>query len=224
MKNIANIILQKKIVLWDFDGCFCDSEPIHYQAYAKAFATYGHTINKEEYFNTFTHTGGGIAKEIENYNLNCNPEKIRIAKAKYYWELIEQGQAKLFQEIPKIISKLEKHNIKSVIASNSSKEEIKLILSQLEEEIPIEIFGLIPGLRKKPSPDIFNHALSLLNIKPHEALVIEDSERGLIAAQNAHCDAIWVKTYLTEKFTTNAPYLAKITHAELFELLNRVGI
>ncbi|MES2614612.1 MAG: HAD family phosphatase [Bdellovibrionota bacterium] len=223
MKSIAEVIATKKLILWDFDGCFCDSEPIHCQAYTRAFAEYGHTINKAEYFETFTHTGGGIAKEIENYNLTCNSEEIRIAKAKYYWELISNGQAKLFPEISEILLKLQQLNIKSVIASNSSKKEIELILSHLTEKVSIEkIFGLQPGLRKKPFPDIFNHALSTLEISPKDALVIEDSERGLLAARDAQCDAIWVKTYLTEDFNSNAPHLGKITHGELLAVLNNI--
>ena len=224
MKHIAHILSKKKVVLWDFDGCFCDSEPIHYQAYAQAFAKYGHTINKTEYFETFTHTGGGIPKEIENYKLTCDPEEIRNAKAKYYWEFISQGQAKLFPEMPEILSKLQQLNIRSVIASNSSKEEIELILSQLKEKVSIEmIFGLIPGLRKKPFPDIFNHALSSLKMNSSDAVIIEDSERGLLAAQSANCDALWVKTYLTENFNSTAPYLGKITHGELLGILNSIA-
>lgn len=223
MKQITEIISQKKVFLWDFDGCFCDSEPIHYQAYAKAFSKYGHNIDKVEYFNTFTHTGGGIAKEVENYKLTCDPEDIRLLKGKYYWELISQGKAKLFPEMPQILSQLEKLNIKSVIASNSSKEEIELVLSLLEEKVHVQtIFGLVPGLRKKPFPDIFNHAISSLNIKPNEALVIEDSERGLLAAQSAQCDAVWVDTYLTNSFNSSAPYLGKVTHAQLLSILKSI--
>jgi HAD superfamily hydrolase (TIGR01509 family) len=222
MSDIATILSQKKVVLWDFDGCFCDSELVHYQAYAKAFAEQGHTVDKTEYIETFTHTGGGIAKEVENYKLTCDQEKVRVAKAKYYWDLISSGTAKLFPEMPQIISGMHKLNIKSVIASNSSREEISLILSQ-NKNVSIEnIFGLLPGLRKKPFPDIFNHALSSLNMNPKDALVIEDSERGLIAAQAAGCDAIWVKTYLTEKFSSNVPYVGKITHAELLAILNKI--
>lgn len=213
-------IFSKKIVMWDFDGCFCDSEPIHYEAYAKAFAAQGHLLNKEEYFATFTHTGGGVDKEIENHKLNCDGEKVKKDKAAYYWELISKGKALLFPEIPQIINLLNKLNIRSVIASNSPKKEIEIILSFSKETVAIdEIFGIEPGLRKKPFPDIFINALNKLNIEPKNALVIEDSERGLSAAQSANCEALWIKTYLTEKFSSQAPYLAKLTHAELLQAL-----
>ena len=60
----------------NFDGCFCDSEEVHLEAYSKAFSHCGHRINREEYFHTFTHLGGGIALEIKNHQLkNCSEEK-----------------------------------------------------------------------------------------------------------------------------------------------------
>ena len=220
MTNIVDIIRTKKVILWDFDGCFCDSEPIHFEAYKKAFAQFKHTINEKEYYNTFTHTGGGIAKEIENYKLSCPPAEIRKLKNQFYHELIRSGKAQLFSQIPKIIQTLTKMGIKSVIASNSPKEEISEILSHIKDDLPIsEIFGLLPDLRKKPHPDIFNYALDKLGIAPQDALVVEDSERGLTAAKSAHCQALWVKTYITERFETNEPHLAKLTHQEILDLL-----
>ena len=60
--------------------------------------------------------------------------------------------------------------------------------------------------------------MQTFNLKPEECLVIEDSERGLIAAQAAGCQSIWIKTEINEAFTTQTPYLEKLTHAELFAL------
>jgi beta-phosphoglucomutase len=221
MAELSKILLEKKIILWDFDGCFCDSENVHFNAYNKAFKKFGHTINKDEYFNTFTHTGGGIAQEIKNHNVECDPEQIRKDKLKYYKEFIQAGEAKIFQEIPEILRRLYSLGIKNVIASNSSKEEIEIILSHSNEKILIDnIYGLSAGLRKKPHPDIFNHALEKSGFSPSDALIVEDSERGLIAARDANCDAIWVKTYLTEKFSTTIPHLAKISHKDILSLIS----
>jgi HAD superfamily hydrolase (TIGR01509 family) len=220
MTTLFSKIQSKKAFLWDFDGCFCDSEHVHLQAYSKAFAHFGHTVNSEEYFHTFTHTGAGAAKEIEKYSLSCTKEEIRKLKDEYYWELIQQGQALIFPEIPKILHELQKLGIKSVIASNSRAEEINLILSQMPEKVELDfVVGIEPGMHKKPSPDIYNKALAMLNIKPHEAMVLEDSERGLQAGYSAGCNAIWINTPVSEKFESRAPYLAKITHAELLKLL-----
>lgn len=77
------------------------------------------------------------------------------------------------------------------------------------------IVGLEKNLKKKPAPDIFLAALSLLNTDAKDALIVEDSERGLLAAQAACCDAIWIKTPINQKFYTPVPHLAELTHREL---------
>ena len=69
MINLKQTILNKKAILWDFDGCLCDSERIHFLAYEKAFLQYDHILNEYEYYETFTNTGGGVVKEIETYNI-----------------------------------------------------------------------------------------------------------------------------------------------------------
>ena len=221
MKNLKQKILNKKAILWDFDGCLCDSERIHFLAYEKAFLQYNHTLNEYEYFETFTHTGGGVAREVEKYNLNCDHDAIRKDKAKHYWELISNKEAVIYPEIPEILEIMRKHKIINAIASNSPATEINLILSQYQEkELPIDmVVGLEPGMRKKPFPDLYNKALSQLKLQPSDVLVIEDSERGLIAAHEAGCESIWVKTPLNERFQTSSPHIARLTHTQILDIL-----
>ncbi len=220
MLNLKHKILSKKAILWDFDGCLCDSERIHFLAYAKAFAHIGHTLNEYEYYETFTHTGAGVAKEIETYNISCNLEEIRMDKAKHYWELISKGAAQIYTEIPEILSILKRNGHVNAIASNSPASEINLILSQQKEKLCIDhVIGIEPGMRKKPYPDLYLKALEVLKISPSEALVIEDSERGLLAAQAAGCDALWIKTNLNERFETKADHLSRLTHEQLLQII-----
>lgn len=223
MNFLKNTILNKKAILWDFDGCLCDSEQVHYLAYAQAFLQCQHNLNEYEYYDTFTHTGGGVVKEIENYNLTCDPDAIRKEKAKFYWELILNEKAQFYPEIPKILNIVKKNNIINAIASNSRAKEIDLIISQYTaEKLPIDmVIGLEPGMRKKPSPDLYLKALKDLKISPTEALVVEDSERGLLAAMEAGCEAIWIRTPLNERFSTKAPYISSLTHTELLNILSQ---
>lgn len=217
MKNeLSKIFFSKKAFLWDFDGCLCDSEEIHYEAYAKAFRHFGHEVNKNEYFTTFTHTGGGIMAEIAHYNLTCSPDEIKKLKSKYYLDFIVNSPVHLFPEITTIVKKLNALGIKNAIASNSPRMEIETILSKNNaNQLFVDIIGLEKNLKKKPAPDIFLAALGKLKITSQDAMIIEDSERGLLAAQAACCDAIWIKTPINQKFSTHAPYLAELTHKEL---------
>jgi beta-phosphoglucomutase len=221
MKDLKQKILNKKAILWDFDGCLCDSERIHFLAYEKAFLQYNHILNEYEYYETFTHTGGGVAKEVEKYNIKCDPDTIRKEKAKYYWNFISNKQAVFFKEIPSILEIMKNNKIINAIASNSPATEINLILSQYKQgNLPIDmIVGLEQGMRKKPFPDLYLKALKQLNLNSNDVLVVEDSDRGLLAAKEAGCEAIWVKTTLNDRFETDTPYITKLTHSQLLETL-----
>jgi beta-phosphoglucomutase len=221
-RPLKEIILKKKAILWDFDGSFCDSERVHFLAYKKAFQKFNHAISEEEYYNTFTHTGGGIVQEVKNHGVDCDIETIKKDKAQFYWELISKGEAKIFKEMPQIIQVTKNMGIQNVIASNSLKEEICLILEKNLVSLEIsKIFGWSADMRKKPFPDLFIKAMADLSLKPEECLVIEDSERGLVAAERAGCDAIWIQTPFNENFTSHAPYLFKMTHEEFLKEIER---
>ena len=208
---------------WDFDGCFCDSESVHKTAYTLAFREYGHSLNGESYFEIFTHTGAGPKYIIDKFKLNVEEQTIRTAKNKFYMDLILKHKARIYKEIPLILKELERLKIKSYIVTNSPEHEIQTILNQQPEKITIEkIVTPKNGIRKKPYPDIYLKTLELANIEPKNALVIEDSERGLLAAQSAHISALWISTENSELFESHAAYLKKMTHAELLRELKNV--
>jgi beta-phosphoglucomutase-like phosphatase (HAD superfamily) len=52
--------------------------------------------------------------------------------------------------------------------------------------------------RKKPDPEIYNLALNLTGLKPEEAVVIEDSRNGVLAAKSAGIHVVVTTNYYTE--------------------------
>ena len=110
---------------------------------------------------------------------------------------------------------------KVAIASNSSESEIRTVLSTSgfpSDELDL-IVGKREGLRKKPEPDIFLHALEMLSCKPKDAVVLEDSNRGLMAATAAGVPAIWIRTRFNKGLESRERYIASVTHAELLRLM-----
>jgi beta-phosphoglucomutase-like phosphatase (HAD superfamily) len=53
--------------------------------------------------------------------------------------------------------------------------------------------------RKKPAPDVYLKALENLGIAPEEALAIEDSQNGLIAAQRAGIPTLITYSHYTRE-------------------------
>lgn len=220
MADVRARLMNKKAFLWDFDGCFADTERVHLAAYAKAFEKYGHRVDEVEYFERFTHLGLGAQGEIDAYKLSCRADDIARAKKLAYDHLITSTKVCVFQEVPLVIKKMKSLGAKVAIASNSSREEILTILRQngnVLDDVD-EVIGKLPHLQKKPAPDIFLHALEVLGVKAADAMVFEDSDRGLQAAERAGIEAIWIRTALNERFTSERRALASLSHAELLKL------
>lgn len=220
------LILSAECYLWDFDGCFADTETLHFLAYREAFARVGHTLSESEYYPSFTHLGDGTGREIALHRLNVSEEEIVRSKAEVYARLIRQNSVVCFAETLPIIRYMRSRGAKVAIASNSSQEEIQVVLASAN--FPIAELDLIVGkqtnLRKKPAPDIFLYALTQLGCAPERALVLEDSNRGLQAAAAAGCAAVWIRTRYNEGLKTSQPHVRSLTHTQLlkaFESLNR---
>lgn len=212
-------IASKKAFIWDFDGCFADTERLHFLAYRKAFQEFGHTVDESLYYESFSHLGLGAKKEIERFQLTCTVEQILERKHRYYWDEISGGRAKVFFEMGDVVTLLKQRGLVG-IASNSPKHELIEILNHSSQIAPLDlVLGWTEGLRKKPAPDLFLKALELLKIDASDAVVFEDSDRGLAAAHAAGCEAIWIKTSYNEHFSTSWPMIARIPHDELLRAL-----
>lgn len=208
--------------LWDFDGCFADTEKIHFLAYREAFAQFGHTLSESEYYPSFTHLGDGTRREISAHHLKISEEEVLRLKAEAYGRLIRQGPVSCFPETLNLVRKMKRRGAKVAIASNSSEEEIRTVLETAKfpiQEVDL-IVGKSPQLRKKPAPDIFLHALKRLNCSAQSAIVLEDSNRGLQAAAAAHCHAVWMRTRYNHGLESNEPHIVACSHAQLLDVFD----
>ncbi|MEY2986982.1 MAG: hypothetical protein RJB13_503 [Pseudomonadota bacterium] len=224
MQEFIQSVKSAKCFLWDFDGCFADTEKLHFIAYSEAFVQFGHELNEAEYYPSFTHLGDGTKREIALRCPSVPEQEVLQIKAEAYRKLINEARVTCFPETRLLVQKMKQLGAKVAIASNSSEEEIRTVLKR--SDFPVEMLDVIvgksPNLRKKPAPDIFFHALSLLGLQSHDAIVLEDSNRGLQAAAAAGCLSVWVKTKYNTGLETKEPHLAALTHGQLLELLNSV--
>ncbi|KAJ6789114.1 hypothetical protein PWT90_08948 [Aphanocladium album] len=105
----------------------------------------------------------------------------------------------------------QKGSVELAIASTSSVESFELKITQPETRRLLEMFAKnrrilgndpkLPNHRKKPAPDVYSIALSVINmtrpegvalIQPNECLAFEDSAAGVEAARRAGMRVVWV--------------------------------
>ena len=95
--------------------------------------------------------------------------------------------------------------LKIAVCTTSNEQAAKTITEKILSDIKFEI--VLAGdvvKNKKPDPEIYNLALSKLDLKPDEVFVVEDSKNGVKAAKAAGMKVIVTTNHYTEKEDVNA--------------------
>jgi HAD superfamily hydrolase (TIGR01509 family) len=171
-------------VIFDLDGLIADTEPLHCRAYQMAFAERGVGLNADEYAEHWVRNGKGIVDWVESRGLALDPHGLRVRKSAYYLTLLEsslrpmEGAMELLEALQGIR--------RMALASSSYRDAIDGVLAGLQIAPYFE--AIVSGLdvaKVKPSPDIFLKAARDLAVDPSQCLVLEDAEKGVIAAHRA---------------------------------------
>jgi HAD superfamily hydrolase (TIGR01509 family) len=169
------------------DGVLTDSEPLINAAAVAMFAEMGLKVIPED-FHPFVGTGenryiGGVA---EKYGF---PLDITLAKRRTYEIYLEMVPTRLvaFPGATELVANCRKRGLRTAVASSADRIKIQANLAKIE--LPIEDWdAVVTGEdieARKPAPDIFLRAASLLGLSPAGCVVIEDAVNGVAAAKAA---------------------------------------
>jgi HAD superfamily hydrolase (TIGR01509 family) len=184
-------------VIFDLDGLLADTEPLHCRAYQMAFAERGVGLNANEYAEHWVRSGKGIVDWVESRGLAVDPHGLRARKSEHYLTLLEsslrpmEGALELLDALQGIR--------RMALASSSYRDAIDGVLAGLRIAPYFE--AIVSGLdvaNVKPSPDIFLKAARDLAVDPSECLVLEDAEKGVIAAHRAGMRCVAVPNDFTK--------------------------
>jgi HAD superfamily hydrolase (TIGR01509 family) len=184
-------------VIFDLDGLIADTEPLHCRAYQMAFAERGVGLNANEYAEHWVRNGKGIVDWVEGRGLAVDPHGLRVRKSEHYLALLEsslrpmEGALELLDALQGIR--------RMALASSSYRDAIDGVLAGLRIAPYFE--AIVSGLdvvNVKPSPDIFLKAARDLAVDPSECLVLEDAEKGVIAAHRAGMRCVAVPNDFTK--------------------------
>lgn len=198
------IPIDLKAIIFDMDGVIVDSEPIHVESF-RIFLDRLNVSYKDEFIDNLV--GYSIDHNIQTINdhfLSDNPLPISEGvkgRDEIYLELINQRELQPLEGLPELIKLCQKKGIRIALASSSTREQVDILLANLSRNKKIginftDVFRLsVSGdevQAKKPAPDLYRAALSLLGEKAENCLAIEDSEVGILSAKsnNLFCIAL----------------------------------
>jgi beta-phosphoglucomutase len=177
-----------KGILFDMDGVLIDAMPYHAEAFRIAFEEeVNHEIDKKNIFLLEGMPGPELVKEIfKREKISDIDDKIvkKISKRKEE-KFKEIHKAKAIEGVKDLINSLNCDNCLKAVVSGASKHEVESLLNANG----LDNFDLIitgEDLKDgKPDPEPFKSALKKLNLKPSEALIVENSPLGVESAKRA---------------------------------------
>lgn len=201
-------------LIFDVDGTLADTEEAHRMAFNNAFERFklGWTWSQDAYRELLKTTGGKerIAAYLATKTLSSSDRKrlaelipaIHAEKTKFYSSFVADGAVPLREGVARLIEEALSAGCRLAIASTTTAANIDALLSSTLGPRGIERFSVIacgdqvPA--KKPAPDIYQLAIRHLGVDPEQAVALEDSHNGLLAATGAGLWTVITPTYWTQ--------------------------
>ena len=206
-------------VIFDLDGLLADTEKLHCQAYRDALAAHGAGLSVAEYAEHWVRFGRGITEWIHDHQLGLDPLEVRAEKTRRYHDLLKSSLRPMAGALELVTAMQGKKRL--ALASSSYRDAVDGVLRGLAiaDRFEVIVSGLdVPHV--KPAPDLFLRAASLLGVNANECVVLEDAEKGIIAAHAAGMRSIAVPNDYTRhhdfsKATQVCASLTEISPASL---------
>ena len=213
-----------KAVIFDMDGVIVDSEPRHERAFLEVLSEIGyadcHGLRFADYI-------GRADREIwVDFLARHNPvqtmEQLLEMKRERVVEIIRREQP-VFDGLPGLIKKLATQ-YQLAVASGSERQVVQEVLSLegLRGFFPVVVTSA-DVTRGKPAPDIFLRAAELLDVRPKDCWVIEDSKPGVAAGLAAGMQVIAITNTHPAAELGQADYVVS-TYDEVERLLLRSAV
>jgi beta-phosphoglucomutase-like phosphatase (HAD superfamily) len=183
-------------LLWDHDGILVETEGLYFQATREILARVGVELSEALYRQLFLVEARGAWHLAEQRGVDAvTLEGLKQARNERYTELLV-SQDVLVPGVLDLLDRL-KGRFRMAIVTSSRRAHFDAIHGARAR--PGERFGRTSGIperfelilaredyeNSKPDPEPYLTAMARLGVQPRECLVIEDSERGVIAGHAA---------------------------------------
>ncbi|MBU0460885.1 MAG: HAD family phosphatase [Nanoarchaeota archaeon] len=183
--------------IFDLDGVIVDSEPLYHRACKEFFRRFGIDITKEEFIRQWMVESTASEGVINSFRIDYDPNKAKREIKELYQHyfstelILVSGAEKLIKELHS--------NMKLGVVSSSLKNDINFILTTFGLT---DLFDCVVSREDikypKPNPQPYTFASNQLGCNQGGIVVIEDAERGVIAAKDAGMKCIAVPNEYTK--------------------------
>lgn len=213
-------------LIFDFDGLVLDTEQVEFQAWQEVYAEHNTYLPLEQWALCI----GGAAELFDVYgyleSLIGRPvqrEEIAVKRRRRHLELL--AQQSVLPGVEDYLHDAKRLGLKLGMASSSSRNWVVGHLSRLGL---LSYFDYIrcgdEVANKKPDPELYLAVLSALDVQTDQAIVLEDSPNGVLAARRAGIFCVAVPNPLTSQLPLDHAdlQLASLADMPLEQLLAKL--
>jgi HAD superfamily hydrolase (TIGR01509 family) len=210
----------KRYILFDHDGVLVDTEFWYYQAGERALADIGLTLDQDQYLRDMSQGLGtwdqARAAGIDEQTIS----RQRAVRDDYYQEYL-RTEAIEIEGVVETLAELSKY-VRMAIVTSAKRADFEII----HEKRRIRQFMDFVLVREdyelaKPHPEPYLTGLKRFGATKEEALVVEDSSRGLNSAVAASLDCAVVYNDFTKAHDFSQATYRITTLSELKDLILR---
>jgi len=187
-------------LIFDFDGLILDTEVPVFEAWRENYDAHGHDLPVETYV-------GCVGSDFEGFDPRRHLDSLVTEPVDWeHWDRRRKNKERSLisklEPLPGIIALLEEAcdlGTPCVVASSSPRSWVEGHLARhglLERFVTTCCLDDVDS--PKPAPDLFHAAANAVGVDKKDALVLEDSLNGLLAATAAGIDCVIVPNRVTE--------------------------
>ncbi len=191
-----------RALLIDFDGTILDTEDAEYRTWQEVYERYGQVLDLETWATVVGTSGGSFdpVAHLEHLTDRALPHR-DIRRRRRERDLALTGAMDARPGVRSLVAQAQGEGIALAIASSSRHEWIEGHLRRLGLLKAFQVISCSDDTgRGKPDPAVYLLALQRLGIRAAEAVAIEDSPNGALAASRAGVACLVVPNAVTANF------------------------
>ena len=207
------------------DGIVLDTEKLYTHFWVKAAQSLGFPMTHEMGLGMRSLSSVAGEKQLKQYlGETVNYHDVRNKRIELMNAYIESNGVEPKDGIYELLAVIREKQLKCAIATSSPLERAQKHLGSVNlADAFDEIVSGHMVKEGKPKPDIYLYAAKLLDLKPEECLVLEDSPTGMKAAYEAGCIPVMIPDQDTPTEETKKIIYAIVDNLRTVEaLLNQM--
>ena len=186
-----------RAILWDNDGVLVDTEQLFYEANRDLFRPLGLELSQRHFFDWYLADNCGAWHLLEPALTEAQIDEQRSGRNVRYAARLASEHIPAIDGVAEVLASLSPR-VRMGVVTSANRDHFDIIHNRLDLVRHFEfVLTHESYTHSKPSPEPYLLGLERLGVHAADALVVEDSPRGLQAATSAGIRCIVLRNALT---------------------------